>query len=129
MASWPERALASRVDGHLVRLRHGTYPERSLGDARLTLLRLRGLPAGPTPVEANFYEGKARAAWLLAALDTPHVPTRTFVRFDGAVAYLADATYPRVVKTRIGALSLLAFDRHLASLTGRASESPSAPRA
>ena len=102
-AAWPERVLASGVDGHLVRLRHGTYPERSLDDARLALLHLRGIPAWPTPVEAYLYEDKARAAWLLAALDIPHVPTRTFVRFSDAAAYLADATYPLVVKTRIGA--------------------------
>ncbi len=100
---WAEQALESGVDGHLVRLRHGSYPERSLDDARLALLHLRGVPAWPTPTEAYLYEDKARAAWLLAALEIPHVPTRTFVRFADAAAYLADASYPLVVKTRIGA--------------------------
>lgn len=101
--SWAERALTCGADGHLVRLRHSTYPERSLDDARLTLLHLRGVPAWPTRIEAFLYEDKARAAWLLAALGVPHVPTRTFVRFPDAAAYLADARYPLVVKTRIGA--------------------------
>ena len=101
--AWADEVLAAGVDGHLVRLRHGTYPERSLDDARLALLHLHGVPAWPTPMEAYLYEDKARAAWLLAALGIPHVPTLTFIRFADAAAYLAEATYPLVVKTRIGA--------------------------
>ena len=100
---WPEQALACDAEGHLFRLRHGSHPERSLDGARLELLHLCGAPAWPTRREAYLYEDKARAAWLLAALDVPHVPTVTFTRLREALAYLRDAAYPLVVKTRIGA--------------------------
>ena len=102
-ADWSERALASGAAGHLVRLRHGSYPERSLDDARLGLLHRRGMAAWPAPIEAYLYEDKARAAWMLAALGIPHVPTRTFVRLADAETYLTGASYPLVAKTRIGA--------------------------
>jgi len=100
---WPEEVLGSGLDGHLVRLRHGTHVQRSLDDARLALLHLQGIAAWPTPVEAYLYEDKARAAWLLAARGIPQVPTLTFTRLADAAAHLATATYPLVVKTRIGA--------------------------
>lgn len=100
---WAELVLGSGLDGHLVRLRHGTYVERGLDDARLALLHLQGVPAWPTPAEAFLYEDKARASWLLAARGIPDVPTRTFTRFADAEAYLTTADYPLVMKTRIGA--------------------------
>jgi glutathione synthase/RimK-type ligase-like ATP-grasp enzyme len=100
---WAESVLGSGLDGHLVRLRHATYVERGLDDARLALLHLEGVPAWPTPAEAFLYEDKARAAWLLAARGVPHVPTLTFIRFADAEAYLSAADYPLVMKTRIGA--------------------------
>ena len=100
---WPEQAFASGADGHLFRLRHGSHTERSLDGARLELLHLRGVPAWPTRTEAYLYEDKARAAWLLAALDVPHVPTHTFTQLPDALAHLREASYPLVFKTRIGA--------------------------
>lgn len=90
-AAWSEQALASHLDGHFVRLRHGSYPERSLDDARLALLHLNGVPAWPTPLEAYLYEDKVRAAWLLSALGVPHAPTRTFHK-------LADAREHHVIR-------------------------------
>lgn len=100
---WADRVLTSGLAGHLVRLRHGTHVERSLDGARLELLHLQGVPAWPTRVEAYLYEDKARAAWLLAALGIPQLPTVTFTRLADALAYLENATYPQVIKTRTGA--------------------------
>jgi len=100
---WPDQVLSSGLDGHLVRLRHGTSVERSLDGGRLELLHLQGLPAWPNRVEAYLYEDKARSAWLLQARGVPHVPTHTFTRPADAIAFLTGTSYPIVVKTRLGA--------------------------
>ncbi len=92
---WPRLARAAGRDGHLVHLRHGTQVDagpgrRPAGPAPPA----RRAPPWPTPREAYLYEDKARAAWLFAALDVPHVPTRTFARLADAGAWLGAATYP-----------------------------------
>ena len=99
-ADWSARVRDAGCDGHLLRPRHGRNAEWSLDQARLAYLHLLGAPTWPTPSEAFLYEDKARSSWWLAACGVPHVPTSTFTDLERAYAYLDEATYPLVIKTR-----------------------------
>lgn len=103
-SDWLARLRDAKCHGVLVHPMLSDRVRRARFDERLwTMSRGLGLPTFPLPHEAWLYESKRRMADWLDARDIPRAATRIFYSRDEAHAFAANAEYPILCKSDLGA--------------------------